>query len=258
MLHKELLDLARSPATLLPMLFVSILAVAMPLAIAVVIPALTGEPLDNDADLARVAELSRAGASLEGDARIQLFFFEQFLIFFLLAPIAGAMTLAAHSVVGEKLARTLEPLLATPLRTSELLIAKALGAFLPTMVISLAALAVYFAAIGWLAAPGVIGGLISAKTAGLLGLVMPGVALVALQSALIVSSRVNDARTAQQFGVLIILPVIGAVVAPFFGVLELSARLVALAGLGLLGLWGLLLVVGVRLFRREAILTRWR
>ena len=37
-------------------------------------------------------------------------------------------------------------------------------------------------------------------------LVGPLSALVALQLALIISSRVNDARTAQQFGVLIVLP----------------------------------------------------
>ena len=34
------------------------------------------------------------------------------------------MSVAAHSVIGEKQARTLEPLLATPLKTSELLAAK--------------------------------------------------------------------------------------------------------------------------------------
>ena len=64
------------------------------------------------------------------DARVQLFIFQQFLIVFLLMPITGAMALAAHAIVGEKQARTLEPLLATPITTGELLVAKVLGALL--------------------------------------------------------------------------------------------------------------------------------
>ena len=50
-------------------------------------------------------------------ARVQLFLFQQFLMLFLLTPITGAMALAAHAIVGEKQARTLEPLLATPMTT---------------------------------------------------------------------------------------------------------------------------------------------
>ena len=43
----------------------------------------------------------------------------------------GGMSVAAHSVIGEKQARTLEPLLATPLKTSELLAAKVISAAIP-------------------------------------------------------------------------------------------------------------------------------
>ena len=55
-------------------------------------------------------------------------------------PITGAMALAAHAIVGEKQARTLEPLLATPITTTELLVAKVLGALVPTLAISAAGL----------------------------------------------------------------------------------------------------------------------
>ena len=43
------------------------------------------------------------------------------------------MSVAAYSVIGEKQARTLEPLLATPITTFELLAAKVLGALLPAL-----------------------------------------------------------------------------------------------------------------------------
>jgi ABC-2 type transport system permease protein len=81
---------------------------------------------------------------------------------------------------------------------------------------------------------------------------------VALQSAVIVSSRVNDPRTAQQFGVLIILPLTGLLVAQFTGAVWLSAQTLALAGVALFGLWAVLAAVSVALFDREAILTKWR
>ena len=78
---------------------------------------------------------------LSPDQRIVFFLFQQFLILFLLTPVTGAMSLAAHAVVGEKQNRTLEPLLATPITTLELLVAKVLGALLPALGISYAGLA---------------------------------------------------------------------------------------------------------------------
>ena len=44
------------------------------------------------------------------------------------------MSVASDSIIGEKQARTLEPLLATPITTFELLAAKILGALLPAAV----------------------------------------------------------------------------------------------------------------------------
>jgi hypothetical protein len=86
----------------------------------------------------------------------------------------------------------------------------------------------------------------------------PAAALVSLQSAIIISSRVNDARTAQQFGVLIIIPLAAVLVAQFTGSFWLSATTLALVGLGLVGVWALMALFSVVIFERETILTRWR
>ena len=64
----------------------------------------------------------------------------------------------------------------------------------------------YFGVLPLVAEPGVMTAMFSARTLLLVAVVGPMAALVALQAAMIVSSRVNDARTAQQFGVLIIMP----------------------------------------------------
>ena len=68
----------------------------------------------------------------------------------------------------------------------------------------------------------------------------------------------NDARTAQQFGVLIISPLTGVLVAQFTGSIWLSATALGLAGFGLFVLWILLALLSVAVFERESILTRWR
>ena len=83
-------------------------------------------------------------------------------------------------------------------------------------------------------------------------------ALVALQAAIIVSSRVNDPRTAQQFGVLIIIPLMIILVGQFTGSVWLNATALGMIGLGLFGLWVLLTALSVAMFERESILTRWR
>jgi ABC-2 type transport system permease protein len=258
LLRKEFLDIARNRGALVPVAIVTLLSLALPFAIVIGVPLLTGEPLSGDADLVRASGIAGEHQGLPPEAQIQFFLFEQFLMLFLLTPITGAMALAAHSIVGEKQARTLEPLLATPITTVELLVAKVLGALLPTLVISTAGLIVYFAGVGAFGAPGVVREMASWRTAILILVIGPAAALVALQAAIVVSSRVNDARTAQQFGVLLILPLTALLVAQFTGSLWLSAGMLAAIGVGLLGVWILLTVISAVLFEREAILTRWR
>jgi ABC-2 type transport system permease protein len=175
-----------------------------------------------------------------------------------LTPVTGAMALAAHSIVGEKQSRALEPLLASPISTIELLAAKVFGALIPTLLISAAGLALYFGGIVLFGEPGVAAAMASTRTLALVALVAPAAALVALQAAVLISSRVNDPRTAQQFGVLIIVPLSGILVAQFTGSFWLSTSALTLTGAGLLGVWGLLLAVSAVLFERESILTRWR
>jgi ABC-2 type transport system permease protein len=74
---------------------------------------------------------------------------------------------------------------------------------------------------------------------------------------IIVSSRVNDARTAQQIGGFIVIPVIGVAVAGFFsGQATFSMEQVIIGDLVVALLIGLSLVVGNWVFDRESILTR--
>ena len=258
LIDKEILDLSRNLLALVPVVIVTVLALALPFVIAITVPSLTGHPIGEDTDLLKVSAVVPDAEGLSGDARVQLFMFQQFLLMFMLTPITGAMALAAHSIIGEKQSRALEPLLASPVSTVELLAAKVFGALIPTLAISLAGVALYGVGIVLFAAPGVAGAMANARTTLLIFLLAPAAALVSLQAAVLISSRVNDPRTAQQFGVLIIVPLAALLVAQFTGALWLSAWTLAVIGTVLLVIWLLLLTVSVVFFEREAILTRWR
>ncbi len=255
---KELKDLLRNRAALLPVAVSTAVFLALPLALVVLIPLASGHPLGYDEDLAKASLAVGARPELGENGRVQLFLFQQFLMVFLLMPITGAMALAAHAVVGEKIARTLEPLLATPITTVELLVAKVLGSLAPTLAIAAAGLASYLALIAIVAEPGVLAAMISARTLVLTAAVGPAAALVALQSAILVSSRVNDPRAAQQFGVLIIIPLMAVLVVQFTGTLWLTTGALALIAVVLLLIWVGLTWLSVAVFDRETILTRWR
>jgi ABC-2 type transport system permease protein len=258
LLRKELLDLSRNRGALIPVVIVALLVLVLPFTIVIGIPNLTGDPLSLDADLTRLAQVMPTSKALTAEGRIQLFLFQQFLTLFLLMPATGGMALAAHAIVGEKQAKTLEPLLATPISTMELLIAKVLGALIPTLAIAFTGTLVFIAGIGLLADRGVLEAMMNARTVLLILLVAPATALLSLQAAMIISARANDARTAQQFGVLIVLPLTGLVMAQFMGLFWLSARDTALLGLAVLALWMIVAVVSAAIFQREVILTRWR
>ena len=109
-----------------PALFTGAIAILLPVFVAVLVPAVTGERLSDSADLQIALELYRQQPwtrVLDAEAAIQALHLPA-------VPRAagavagGGVDVAAppYSVIGEKQARTLEPLLATPITTFELLL----------------------------------------------------------------------------------------------------------------------------------------
>ena len=256
---KELAELRRNAAALIPVVILAVVTVTLPFLIVIIVPDAVGEPLSRDSDFTKMA--ARGGrdlGALSAEGIVQAFLFQQFLLVQLLIPVTGAMAFAGHSLIGEKQARSLEPLLATPITTTELLVAKGFGALVPSLIIMLCATTIYFLGIALMAEAGVLGALLNAGSALVLLGLGPAASLVALQVGVLVSSRVNDPRTAQQFSAFLILPLTALFAVQFTGALSMTLSLVFLLVLALLAIWLLLVAVGVVLFDREAILTRWR
>ena len=180
-----------------------------------------------------------------------------FMAYFLLIPAMVPMAIATQSVIGEKTARSLEPQLATPMEVSELLIGKAVASATPAVLATWGVFILY----------GLVNGVIADPTltrlifndvwrVAMLSLV-PLICLLSVLLGIIVSSRVNDARTAQQIGGFVVIPVIGVAVAGFFsGQASFTMQQVMIGNLVVAALIGLALVVGNWIFDREAILTR--
>jgi ABC-2 type transport system permease protein len=168
------------------------------------------------------------------------------------------MSVAAFSVIGEKQARTLEPLLATPITTVELLTGKVLGAAIPALALGFGVFAVYTIGVAACAEPGVWRVLLLPRSLAVTFLLGPLASLASLQLAVCVSSRANDPRSAQQIGVLILLPIAGLLAAQLLGSLQLTLAISGLIAVGLTIMNLALMVLGVRVFDRESILTRWR
>ena len=261
LLDKELADLRGNPAVFVPAILTGVVSIVMPFVIAIAVPYFSGERLADSSDFRIAAEMYQsqpATRSLDPEGAIQAMIFQQFLILLVLTPVAGAMSIAAYAVVGEKQARTLEPLLATPITTFELLAAKILAALVPGVVLVAACFALYVAGVIAFAHPGVYRTLFFPRALLTIFLLGPLAALAALQMAVCVSSRVNDARSAQQIGALVILPISALLVAQFTNNVQLTSRVVILISSGMAALNLVLMVIAIGLFDRESILTRWK
>ncbi len=204
------------------------------------------------------AFLATCGGLTAGEC-LQVYLVNQFLLLYMIMPLAIPIAIAAYSVVGEKTTRSLEPLLATPITTEELLIAKALAAAVPAVAATWIGFAVFTLAAPLAGAtPAVAAGIFSATWLVAIGLVGPLVSIAAVNFALMVSSRVSDPRVAEQVSMVLIVPFMMVFLAQIAGFLVvnlttvlITAAVLALADLGLIYL-------GARLFQREAILTQWK
>ena len=239
-----------------------VFTILVPPAILVALPLIvtsSSHPQPLPPEIAAQVVASRPGwASMSPTELVQAFSLQQFLSTFLILPGYIPLAIATFSIVGEKQSRSLEAVLATPIRTVELLTGKAVAAVVPgilaswlafaTLVVLSAvligsAMTIVFTDPSWIAAVFVLG---------------PAIGLVSVVAGLIVSSRVNDPRVAQQIGSLVILPVLAIVVIQtatgrLFTAPEYVLGAVVVAAVGVVGLRA-----AASLFGRETILTRWR
>ncbi|NIS80562.1 MAG: ABC transporter permease subunit [Anaerolineales bacterium] len=189
----------------------------------------------------------------------QYFLVSQFMLLFMLMPLAIPVTIASYSIVGEKTTRTLEPLLATPVTTLELLAGKGLAAALPAIAATWLGFGVFAVGTRILSeSTRVLARLIDPLWLMAIFVVGPLLAIAAVSVAVMVSSRANDPRVAEQLSMLVILPLLAIFFGQISGLFFINAQLILWMAIVLALVDAGLLAFATQLFQRETILTRWK
>lgn len=190
--------------------------------------------------------------------RQQTFIGQTFAVMVLLIPLIVPSIIASYSIIGEKVARTLEPVLATPVTTGELLFGKCLAAGIPAVIITWICGAIFITGLSLVTVSRrVLTAIVSPGWLIVLIICVPLIVMIAVTAMVAISSRVNDPRTAQQISAVAVIPVLTIFLGQLAGLLILSP-LFALGAAVILILLALASIsLAVRIFQREVILTRW-
>ena len=166
--------------------------------------------------------------------------------------------IASYSFVGEKIEKSLEPLLATPTTDGELLLGKSLASFIPCIAVTFLGAAISapiidywsYTRLGLILIPNLYWVLV-------IGLIAPLSCIMSVEANIIVSSRVNDIRAAQQLGGLVVLPLVFLVIFA-----STSAQLSIWLAIGVIAALAIadvaLFYLSKKTFQREEILTKWK
>ncbi len=256
---KEVLEIRKNPLLLVTIFLPPILFLLLPLAILAAAGSTAGSVRIPPDQLARMRSISPALADISGIEFLQLLILQQFLTFFLMMPLLIPVSIAAYSIIGEKELKSLEPLLATPVRTAELLLGKGIAAVVPAILTTWVTYVLFLIGARLIVTSDVVyARLFDPMWLLAMILLAPLFALFAVNLGIIVSSRVNDVRVAQQMVGIIVLPVVLLGVGQTTGLVLLNSLTFIAGAFAMLLIDAAVLYIGARLFQRETILTQWK
>ncbi len=249
---KDLREVFDSPSIYGPML-------GIPIFFSIVLPYLTfyiakhGAP--NIAAKLSIA-LPTAVIGTSGNGLIFMAYFAVSVLgpIFLTMPIFTASVIAADSFAGEKERKTSEALLATPIRTDELLLGKIMASFIPAVLLTVAIFAFYGFVTNQLAVASFGHAILPTAPWLMMLLTAPFLAIAAIGIVVLISSHVKGIKEAQQISALLILPIIVMPFIPILGLASLTVSFFIWVILILVVVDAAILYLGVRSFRKENIL----
>jgi len=212
----------------------------------------------SERDVQALYAAAPAVQGLDPTEAVQGFIATYFLILFMLIPTVVPLTMAIYSVIGEKSARTLEPLLAAPVGVGELLFAKSLASTIPSVIVTWIAYGIYLFAVTSLGSRAAVNAVTAPRWILAIVVMVPLLTLLSVNLGILISTRVNDVRVAQQIGGLVVIPVVG------LGIAQVTGRVVIDNG-AFLQFAAVLVAIDAAVFflarvafQRENILSRWR
>jgi len=252
--RKEIREVIKNRSIWLPMFILSFMfSVALP-----AILTLSVESIVKDPDTAGFLAKFFVSSTNIYESMLQ-FMIKQFIIFLLLIPAMLPSLIAPASIVLEKESNTLEPLIATPIKTGELLLGKTLTSMIPSLVISttnfiLVTIVVdIFAYIKLSIIP-----LPTWEWVIAAFILSPIISFIITMISIIVSSKSTDIRSAQGIGAVVILPIYGIIGLQIAGFFMLNIKYLLVGCLVLIAICPLIFKLATKVFDRENILTKWK
>ncbi len=187
------------------------------------------------------------------------FMVKQFIIFLLMIPAMVPSLIAPASIIMEKENNTLEPLLATPIKTSELLLGKTFTALVPAFAISTINFIILCINID--IASYIKTGVTPLPTWEwvIVALILsPILSFIITMLSIIISSKSTDVRSAQGIGSVVIIPIYAIIGLQIAGFFMMNITYLLIGCLVLILICPLLLKLAVKIFDRENILTKWK
>jgi ABC-type transport system involved in multi-copper enzyme maturation permease subunit len=249
-LRMEWAGMARTPSSLLFLVAIPILLIGQAIFLAWILPRFVNPAL--------IGIQAPGGSSLDATDAFRLLILGQFQFFVLLIPAMIANVFATLSIVEEKMNQTLEPLLATPVRTWELLVGKILAGAVPALAVAWASTGLFILIASLLGWGHLFPYVLTATWIISLGLLMPAVSLLSFVVGVIGSSRARDAKGAQNLAVLVVLPIFALIIVQVTGLVWFTPLSTLFLSLALIVVDVGMLRVAVRLFARESLVIRWR
>ena len=266
MVHKEIKILFSSKKVWIPMLIVPLLlCVLLPAGIAYVgIHTSYLSHLDQDVKMMATnfvqkfpdGELKETFLSFKKPNLQLTFLYLNFMImpFFLMSSIINSSVVAANSFAGEKERKTLETLLFSPISVKELFVSKLLASFLPSFAITYLAFFLCVGLVNAIAYPSLhVWTFINMNWLWIMGWFVPILLVFNILLNIFVSAKVKTFQEAQQFGGIMILPVVGLVVSQSTGLFFVGNMTLFIAGIVLLVLNLLLLKIMMKYNQRHAL-----
>ncbi|CAH0344503.1 ABC transporter permease subunit [Bacillus sp. CECT 9360] len=185
-----------------------------------------------------------------------VYFFLHFMLipFFLIAAIINSMVTASSSFAGEKERKTLESLLFAPISVYDLFVGKVMASLIPTLIITYSTFIVSAVVVNLLAYP-LFKSILFLNPVWLLLMlwVIPAIVIFNILLNVLVSAKVKSFQEAQQFGGIMILPVVGVIISQVSGLFFLSPSVLFLIGAGLFLGNAILLKIITRFNQRNSL-----
>jgi len=263
--RKDWLEIRRNWQVILPIVVVPLMiSVFIPVILAVVANVVPGSGAQlNGFETLMQSLPQQIQEQLAGMTEIQSMIYVLGLYFlapfFLIIPLMASSVIASDSFAGEKERKTIEALLATPISDSELFFGKMLVSFIPSMIVTIVSFVVYSTVFDLLSFSIFNGGVLLLPNLDWILLIFglaPTVALASIGLTVIISAKVKGFKEAQQISVILLLPILALVFGQVAGAVIFGPVLILI----LTGLFGIIDLavfrIGVKLFKREEILTK--